>query len=50
MVDEDDAPIYDVNAYVCWSCRASDMAASDAADSNGGRNPPGRYYVAVPRT
>lgn len=49
MVDEDDAPLYDVIDLVCWRCRASGLAAQDAAESNGGKSPPGRYQTAIPR-
>jgi hypothetical protein len=49
MVHEDDAPFYDVASFVCWYCRAVEVAATDAAEGNGGRPPPGRYYSATPR-
>ncbi len=49
MVHEDDAAIYDVTSLVCWRCRASGMAAQDAAQANGGQVPPGRYFTAQPR-
>lgn len=49
MVHEEDAPVFDVHSLVCWRCRASQMAAQDAAEANGGRPPAGRYYGATPR-
>lgn len=49
MVHEEDAPVYDVVSLVCWRCRAKGLAAESAAESNGGRSPVGRYYLANPR-
>lgn len=49
MVHEDEAPFYEVKSYVCWKCRAERMAAEDAAETNGGRTPAGRYFAAVPK-
>lgn len=49
MVHENDAPFYEVRSLVCWHCRATQAAARDAAESNGGQVPPGRYYAAIPR-
>lgn len=49
MVHEDDAPFYEVTALACHACKAEQMAARDAAESNGGKPPLGRYYTVRPR-
>jgi hypothetical protein len=49
MVHEDDAPFYEVVSLACHACRARDLAAQDAAESNGGKPPPGRFFAVNPK-
>lgn len=49
MVNEEDAPFYEVVSLACHACKARDLAARDAAENNGGKSPPGRFYTVKER-
>jgi len=49
MVNEEDAPFFDVKSVACHACAARDRTALDAVKSNGGEAPPGRYYLVTSR-
>lgn len=49
MVAEEDAPLYEVHSLACHACYMKDLHARDAAESNDGKPPLGRYWSVTPR-
>jgi hypothetical protein len=49
MVDEENAPFYEVHSLACHACYMKDLYARDAAESNDGKSPLGRYYAVTPK-